>query len=254
MAKPPTSGTARGIITPASGIARLTAVARDTNASHAAKLDSQGNFTIPNLDGDRRWDLCLELKDGRRVEGIDLDFADSRLLRLAQQRRKALGLPPEPSTDFTAEDAAALVKYAAELGPNDFLEINRPLYIQGHGRRATMLVERLRDRDFYSGAGQMIWRVELWYFQNDTGGWERVANQERVLERYRGERGPWVAMSIEYRPELSVYIGPDGTSEPVRFDIPPQADPTRGRPDRTAPDLKTAPHLLGVASRPATQP
>ncbi len=43
-----------------------------------------------------------------------------------------------------------------------------------------------RDKDFVGNTGdEIVWRIELWYFKNQHGGWEAVAQQNKVLRRER---------------------------------------------------------------------
>ena len=254
----PTAGDISGTISAPEKVASLSAVSRVTEKTYTPdKFDrATGRFLFKNLPGAARYDLCLTLSDDRRIEGIDLDFVDSCMLALASQRRKELGMPPEESHAFGQQDVQAMLDYVNKL--DDFLDIRRPLYIQGHGLRATMLIELMRTREFYSSGGGLIWRVELWYFEYRHGGWERLANQERVLRRERIEPAGWRKISVEYRPELSVPVARDGTSKPVDFNIPDKPDPARGRPADSAPDIQTKPILLGMdeptTSQPASRP
>ena len=254
---PPKSGELTGRITPAADLVALTAVSRATGAIYLpAEFDKKtGKFIFRKLSGDASYDLCLDTRRGRRIEGIDLDFVDARLLRLAELRRKQLKLPPQPGRKFTAADAKALLKYVRDL--KDFMEIRRVLYIRGHGRRATMLLELMRTREYHAAKGTIIWRVELWYFEYQHGGWERLANQERLLKRVRTTPELWRKINVEYYPQLSAYVDAAGKSRPVLFEIPAKGNITRGRLANTAPNVKTAPHILGLdvkaaATAPAT--
>ena len=56
----------------------------------------------------------------------------------------------------------------------------------------------------------------------------------------------WKKIHLEYYPELSAYITPEGKCEPVAFKIPAKPDITRGRPANTEPKQKTKPHVLGL--------
>ena len=113
-----------------------------------------------------------------------------------------------------------------------------------------MLVELMRTKEFYSSAGKIIWRVELWYFEYNHGGWERMANQERVLRRERIDPAQWKKIDLEFYPQLTARVEADGSSKPVEFKIPEKPDPSCGRPANTAPELKTDPHILAWKKRP----
>ena len=262
-AEPPKSGGITGKIASPAEIVSLHAVSRVTKKKYQPRSFSKktGSFTFTELPGDATYDLCLSLAGGRVIEGIDLSFVDARLLKLAAERRKDLGLPPERSHKFSQADADGLLAYARDM--EDFMEDRRVIYIKGHGPRATMLIELMRLRKFVaaSGAarpGKIIWRVELWYFTEQHGGWKRMANQERMLRRIEDTPAMWSRAHIEYYPKLSVYVGADGKSEPVDFKVPAKPDPTRGRVARTDPKMKTRPHILDLdvkaTTRPATQP
>jgi hypothetical protein len=249
-AQPPRHGTIKGKIRYAKGgakaIKELTAVSRVTGKRY--KPDSfdkeKGAFEFKDMPGDASYDICAATEDGRQIEGIDLDFVDESLLRLADARREELKMPPDRQHEFTGEDAAALAKFVADL--HDFMEIRRPLYIEGHGRRATMLVELLRTREFYSSGDALVWRVELWYFQENYGAWERVPNQEVVLERQRIAPKEWKKIDREYYPELSAHVDRQGAAGAIEFVIPQTPDPSTGRPAGSEPELKSAPHVLGL--------
>jgi hypothetical protein len=259
----PKPGDIVGTLSPSKDIDEVTAAVRDTGKVFKPQAFDKitGRYEFRNLPGGANYDICIKLKDGRSVEGIDLAFVDERLLHLAELRRKDLGLPAERQHTFVQEDVDSLLKYAADLKDNDFMDRSRVLYVAGHGRRATMLVELMRTREFYAQAHdaagvQVIWRVELWYFECQFGGWERVANQERVLHRERIPSGKWQKISVEYLPELSVHLAGDGKLQMLDFTVPDKADPTRGRPAGTEPNIKAEPHILGMAAttKPTTQP
>ena len=257
----PKPGDVRGRIVVADGggnaISGLTAVSRITGKKHPpAQFDAKtGRFLFRGLPGDRRYDICFSTADGRRIEGIDLDFVDQRLVRLATERRKQLGLPPERAHTFSKDDVAGLLQYVKEM--KEFMEDRRVLYIHGQGFRATLLVELMRTRKFYAAKAQeVIWRIELWYFKNEFGGWDKLPNQERVLHRRKIPFGQWRKISLEYYPQLSVYVSPAGRAEPIEFKLPAKADPSRGRAAGTHPKIKTRPHVLGLpaAESPAAGP
>ena len=254
---PAKGGNVSGRIAPADEVTSLRAVSRVTKKEYQPdNFDRKtGKFLFKNLPGDARYDICFAAPGGRRIEGIDLDFVEQRMVRLAAARRKQLGLGPERTRAFGPGDVKQLVAFIADM--KDFMEIRRVLYIKGRGPRATMLVELMRTRDFYSRKGsEVIWRVELWYFKNHFGGWDRLGNQERLLRRLRVNREQWQTVSVEYFPQLSAYVSPAGKAAPIVFKIPPKGDPSRGRLAGTPPEQKTTPHVLGpgAASKPAPAP
>lgn len=246
------NGNITGVITPGSKVAEIFAVHRSSVKKY--KPDSfdktTGKFEFKGLPGDATYDICLKTTDGRDIEGIDLNYVDAKMLRLAELRRKDLGLPEPRTVDFDIEDAKSILQFMCDLidGKHDFMEQQRVLYVHGHGRRATMLVELMRTRDYHSQkGGELIWRVELWYFENQFGGWDKAPNQEIVLRRERAKYDKWAQISLEYYPELSAYINPTGFCKTLEFRIPDKVDASRGRPAGTKPELKTQTHVLGLA-------
>ena len=253
----PRAGGITGRIRTTEKMTRLRAISRVTGKTYPPRrFDAKtGRFEFRDLPGDARYDICFQVGDVREIEGIDLDFVDQRLVRLADTRRKQLALPPERAHTFSERDVKSLLEFVK--GMKEFMEDRRVLYIRGHGRRAVLLVELMRTREFYSsGAGEYVWRIELWYFVNQFGGWEKLANQERVLRRLRTGAAQWRNLiSVEYYPQLSVYVTAAGKSEPVEFAPPAKPDASRGRIAGTHPKTKTAPHvILPGRPRPTTAP
>jgi len=255
LASRPAVGDLTGQLSPAAKVARLEAVCRATGRRYRpASFDRRsGRFVFKGLPGDAAYDLCIVTVDGAGIEGIDLSWHEARWLRLAALRRRQLGLPAETTHKFSRSDVRELLKYVRDL--KDFTDLRRVLYLAGHGRRAVMLVEVMRTRPFHARRGdELIWRIELWYFMYHYGGWERVPNVERVLERRRISAAAWRKITKVYYPQLSIYIDPKGRSRPVTFHIPERLDPARGRVAGTEPVQHTRAIILGLdepASRPA---
>ncbi|HUU21937.1 MAG TPA: hypothetical protein VM389_05315 [Phycisphaerae bacterium] len=247
VATRPVAGDVTGRISPAGKVRELSAVCRATGKRYKpARFDAKtGEFLFKSLPGDAAYDLCIRTADGADIEGIDLTWHEARMLRLAEIRRKELGLAPEPPHRFGEADLAELEAYVRDL--KDFADVRRPLYIHGFGRRAVMLVEAMRTRDFYAQrGGEVIWRTELWYFRYHYGGWERVANVERVLERHRIPHAQWRRITKVYYPELTAHVDEKGHAAPVAFEIPKALDPARGRLAGTEPVQKTKPIVIGM--------
>lgn len=256
LVRRPEPGQVTGTIEPGGKVVQIRAISRVTGKQYApSAFDRQtGRFAFEALPGAAAYDLCIETRDGRRIEGIDLRFVDQRLLDLAEKRRKQLDMPPPPGHTFTREDAETVAAFVAKQ--EDFMDWGRALYVRGHGRYATALVELMRTRAFHAGVGQVIWRVELWYFEYQGGGWERLNNQERVLRRERLGPAAWKKIHVEYTPDLSVHVDRAGASKPVRFRIPEAPDPATARPAGTKPRLPARPKLLGIQEEtpPAEKP
>lgn len=250
----PEKGDIEAVVTPAGRIKEITAVHRPTGKVYRPESwDARtGRVVFKDLPGDRTYDLQVLTDTGRRIEGIDLEFTDARLLRMARRGRRLRNLPARPERSFTRADAREVARFVEKQ--DDFMDWGRTLFVHGHGRYATALVELMRTRAFYAGRGQVIWRIELWYFENQGAGWMRLANQEKVLRRERLSPGRWRKIDVAYHPQLSVFIDAEGQSEPVDFKLPATIDPRRGRPAGTKPKLSSEPVLLGIDSPDADQP
>ena len=246
----PKAGDVAGTITPPALVAKIQAVSRNTlKTFQPAAFDrATGRFRFANMPGDADYDVRVTTTDGRTIEGIDLSWIEARMLALAAQRRKQLNMPPERQESFDLDGARAILKWVEDW--KDFMEIKRVLYVNGMGKRATVLVELMRTREFHAAGGALVWRVELWYMQNEFGGWDRLANSERVLHRARISPDEWKKIDLQYFPELSAHVKANGTSEPLHFKLPDKGDLSRGRLANTDPQCKTAPHVLGLDSPP----
>jgi hypothetical protein len=248
--KQPRAGDVTLTVRPAEKVKAVRAVSRATGKTwQPASFDRDtGKAVFTDLPGDANYDICLTTTDGREIEGIDMAFVDARLQRLADARRKQLGLPVRQPGLFTDKDVAAIREFVA--GWEDFMDTRRILCIRGHGDRATVLVELMRLKAFHaSGRGenqQIIWRVELWYMQNAGGGWERIPNVERTLRRFRGLQADWRKIHVEYTPDLTASLDAKGQSEPLNFIIPDEPDLPTSRPANTTPVLKTDPKVMGI--------
>jgi len=196
--------------------------------TYAAKIDkASGKFEITGLPAGQRYDLIVQTTMGR-IEGVDLSPLETELEKL---RRKRVRANPR---EFGTEDRETIVELITKV--KQFENFVRPIYIVGHGEKATALVEKARIQDektekFHSEKGnEAIWRVELWYFRRWFGGWERVSNVEGVLYRLRIPRSKYDAMNWVFSDTLGgIEVDPAGKSERVKIELPAQLDPKRGR-------------------------
>jgi hypothetical protein len=84
------------------------------------------------------------------------------------------------------EDRAAIKAILTDI--KTFTNKNQIVTLVGTGERAVGLVELIRDTDFHANkGGEIIWRMEVWYFENQAGGWAKVQQQNRLIERVRFE-------------------------------------------------------------------
>ena len=114
--------------------------------------------------------LEVHSKDGTRLIGVDMSW----YAPVPQTAAK----PAELSDD----DRKNIQELCTVPSFYDRCEI---LLLAGNADRAVALMQLVRDRDFYAGKGEVIWRAELWYFEFQNGGWAKVSQQNKVLDRQR---------------------------------------------------------------------
>ncbi len=125
-----------------------------------------------NLSPGEGYDLSIKQKDGKILRCIDLSW----YAPLPASPDK-----PEPITD---EDKKAIEQIVTEI--KAFTNKNTIVQLSGNAGRAVALVELIRDTDWHDRKGQeVLWRVEVWYFEYQAGGWAKVQQQNRVIERER---------------------------------------------------------------------
>ena len=231
----PAKGELSGILKTTAKLVRVVAVDRAwadvLNTSRATAKDdfvyegnveqATGAFRVPGLIAGRPYDLIAWTQDAQgkmvRWEGANMDYHRAIL----------------PSTPVTAEDRKAIE--ALVVDPQQFYDKVRVLRMAADHQHATVLVELMRTRDFHSDTGgELIYRVELWYFENLFGGWAKDANTEKVLARVRGKPGE-LPENWQFLPELGgVVAGPaPGTSATagmeMKVGLPEKPEPKRGR-------------------------
>jgi hypothetical protein len=119
--------------------------------------------------------------------------------------------PAEPLTDDDRREISDIVSKVPS-----FYDRAELLQLAGDHDRAVGLVQLVRDRAFHASAqGEIIWRVEVYYFKFQAGGWEKVQQQNKVLrrERFRSrEQYEDVVGKLRWNPLLGgVRVGKDET-------------------------------------------
>lgn len=140
----------------------------------ALKTDVRGEVgeqgvVFEKLSAQTPYDVKLTLADGGVIQGVDLSWYD------AEPAKTDAG-------ELTDDDRSAI---ADIVHVPSFYNKSDILALQGDHDRVVALVQLVRDKDFYNGKGQIIWRVELWYFHDDFGGWEKVDQQNKIIRRER---------------------------------------------------------------------
>ena len=165
---------------------------------YEGSVDEKGHFEIKGLLAGRAYDLIVWTKgaDGTAVrwEGANMDY------------HRAI-TPSMPATDADRKEIEGLI-----TDPPQFYDKVRALKMAADHQHATVLVELTRTRDFHTDTGgEVIYRVELWYFENQFGGWAKDNNTEKVLVRARGKPGDLPGV-WQFLPQLGGLTGKEQAS------------------------------------------
>ena len=181
-------------------------------------IDEKGKFHVEGLLAKHSYDLIVwtTAADGTvtRWEGVNMDYHRTII----------------PSTECTTDDRKEIEKLITD--PPQFYDKVRPLKIAADHQHACVLVELIRTRDFHSDAGgEVIYRVELWYFENLFGGWAKDNNTEKVVVRARGKPAD-LPQNWQFLPLL----GNQPALLPAAATTAPTSQPSFSLPDK--PDTK----------------
>jgi len=148
------------------------ATAMATQLKLGIKGEASGpEVTFKDLLPDTAYDVQITLADGTVLQGVDMSWYGPE--------------PAKPDAQALDEDDRQQIKELFE-GVKAFENKRNLLAMAGNHDRVTILAELIRDDAFYGRKGdEVIWRVELWYFKNQHGGWEKVQQQNKVLRRVR---------------------------------------------------------------------
>ena len=189
-------------------VSSATATSPEPKVNAAGKVSDQ-TAVFANLAANASYDVRLDLADGGVTQGVNLGWYDEE--------------PAKPDAgEFTDDDRAAI---KAIIDIPSFYNKSDILAVRGDHSRATVLVQLVRDKDFYNGKGEVIWRVELWYFEEEFGGWEKVAQQNQILRRERFKTHDALEAAIaklKWAPELGgIYMSPEQPQKVVKSDVHP---------------------------------
>jgi hypothetical protein len=186
-----------------------TAIERDAAVNVGGTIaDNQARFS--NLQPDTPYDLAIELADGTLLCGADFSWCDPT--------------PPDPQAEALGDDDREAIR-AIVTDILGFADKPKLAMLIGTHERAVGLVDLTRSKGFHSDKGdEVIWRVEIWFFKWENGGWERVADQSRLLRRerfastadYKKETG-----RVRWIPALGGVSLPKG-SAPITITIEPK--------------------------------
>ena len=136
----------------------------------AGKIQQQA-LTFRDLVPVTPYDVLLVLNNGTILRGVNMSWYTRE--------------PADPDAGALSDDDRRQIN-AVVSDVKSFYNISRILSLAGDHSRAVALVERIRSSDFHSDkGGEVIWRVELWYFTNDFGGWSELTQSNKVLRRER---------------------------------------------------------------------
>ena len=147
-----------------------TAIERGSSISKVGKADGASARFSDLLPGSV-YDLSIEEKSGTLLCGVDMSWCDDT--------------PADPQAEALGDDDREAIR-AIVQDIKSFANKSKILRLEGTHDRAVALLDLTRDNGFHSDKGdEVIWRVEVWFFQWENGGWERVPNQSRLLRRER---------------------------------------------------------------------
>jgi hypothetical protein len=179
-------------------------------------------ITFANLLPATPYSVSFQLADGRSLQGVDLSWYDAEQLHHK----------PAPLTGDDFHEIQQIINVPSFYDKSTIIAFN------GNHDRVTLLVQLLRDSAFHSDkGGEVIWRMELWYFKNEFGGWMKVPQQNVVLrrERYTNEDAYQQATGkIIWQPVLGgITLGKNQPTttlslKPTDLTPPPATAPTGG--------------------------
>jgi len=176
-----------------------------TKLSTPGQIDAKNHdIVFKNLLPETPYDLTLTLSDGTILQGVNLNWY-------------GLDVPKPDAAPLGDDDRKAITDLIKD--PRAFENKQDVHFMTGDNTRVTVLVELIRDKDFHAGEGNIIWRMELWYFENQFGGWAKVVQQNKVLrrERFKDKAAFDAAVGkIKWVPELGgIKLSKDKTSAEI---------------------------------------
>jgi len=174
------------------GIDAKSAIA--VNAADQSQYDatvSDGVATFADLPDGVAIDVHLLLADETIIQGANLTWSEDE--------------PADPNAKpLSANDLQQIHKLMTDI--KAFTNKNEMLFLRGTAERAVGLVRLIRDKDFYADkGGEIIWRIEIWFFKSQYGGWEKVQQSNKILHRIRFrtvEEFEAKTSKLKFEPEL----------------------------------------------------
>ncbi len=154
---------------------------------------------------------------------IDLVLTDGTVLAGAAMRWYTDDDPPKPNAaPMDVDDREAIRALAQDI--KDFYNKKDILVLEGNHDHAVALVRLIRDTDFHAAEGDVIWRIELWYFRFHYGGWQKLPQVNRVIrrERFKDAGALEAANKIRWVPALGG-IELSRSTPNIKIDLPASA-------------------------------
>ncbi len=145
-----------------------TATAEGDSAMEAKVQDTTAMFS--DVPTDVPVTAAITLSDGSTLQGVSLHWHSDE--------------PAKPDAGELTDDDREQIRAIVQDVPS-FYNKSDILLLEGDHDRAVALVQLVRDSDFHAGKGEVVWRVELYSFKFQFGGWEKVQQQNRILRRER---------------------------------------------------------------------
>lgn len=223
------AGEIRGQWSPAAAVKSVLAIERLKNTmtevrrqEYPGQFDAKtGQFVIPGLK-DGIYDLALVTEAGT-IEGVNL-VVDG-----------------DASKELSETDRGQLNSIIDKM--DEFMNRKKKLFVRGNGRYAKALMDLCRDRAHHMG-DDLIWRVEIWQFENLYGAWQlrgQGLKGRTVLHRVKAPRAAIESRLFLFEPCLGgIRVAGE---EPVvlpTYDVPgdwqthPGCSPVRYHSERKA--------------------
>jgi len=153
---------------PATTLSSATATTADKSNVTARTESNKAIFE--SVPGDVGVNVQLTLKDNTVLQGVDLSWYNEE--------------PPVADAGPLTDDDREAIRAIVQDVPS-FYNKSDILLLAGDHSRAVGLVQLIRDTDFHASGDNVVWRVELYYFKFQYGGWEKVQQQNKIVRRER---------------------------------------------------------------------
>ena len=212
-------------------IAAAATVAKNPSLDSPATVVGDA-VTLADAKAGAAYDLRLTLADRTVLQGVDLGWYSR--------------VPGHPNAGPITDDDRQQMD-AVRTKVLSFFDRADVIAVRGDHHRAVMLIDLRRESAFHGDAGgaEVIWRPELWYFENHHGGWEKVQQTDRTLRR---ERFPTdaayhaVVDRLRWVPELGgLKVRPGGPDVTVSLPSPAGVAATRPATPAAAPPASAGP-------------